>query len=241
MQKQIRLGHVVSAFALLAAAAPAAQAQGMLDMLPIPHLAVGGVGSTLGLGADVAVGLGKYIVVRAARSAGSIGMDQTLQSQAYTLFAKADNRSFMLDIHPFAGGVYVSVGKVQNHSTIALTGQPTNGSYTVNGQSYAADSVGSLVGAIRLPQTPMFFGFGWDHTFGNSWPASITSRLGVLHQDKAQLDLNATGPYGQASNPAHAQFQAQLDAERAKQEASLDRSVVRNLPVVEIGMRVRLF
>jgi hypothetical protein len=147
----------------------------------------------------------------------------------------------MLDIHPFAGGVYVSVGKVQNHSTIALTGQPTNGSYTFNGQSYAADSVGSLVGAIRLPQTPMFFGFGWDHTFGNSWPASITSRLGVLHQDKAQLDLNATGPYGQASNPAHAQFQAQLDAERAKQEASLDKSVVRNLPVVEIGMRVRLF
>jgi hypothetical protein len=241
MQTQIRLGRVASAFALLVAAASAAQAQGMLDMLPIPHVAVGGVGSTLGLGGDIAIGLGNYIVVRAARSAGSIGVDQTLQSQAYTLFAKADNRSFMLDVHPFGGGIYVSVGKVQNHSTIALIGQPTNGKYTFNGQTYAADSVGSLVGAIRLPEMPMFFGFGWDHTFGNSWPASITSRLGVLHQNKAQLDLSATGPYGQASNPAHASFQAQLDAERAKQEASLDRSSVRNLPVVELGMRVRLF
>ena len=233
-----RLGRVASALALLVAAAPA-HAQGIMSLLP--HVAIGGVGSTLGLGGDVAVGIGSHIVVRAARNAGSIGVDQTFQSQAYNLFAKADNRSLMLDVHPFGGGIYVSVGKVQNHSTLTLTGTPTNGSYTFNGQSYAADSVGNLMGAVILPENPMFFGFGWDHTFGNAWGASITSRLGVLHQDKAQLDLSATGPYGQASNPAHAQFQAQLDAERAKQEASLDNSVVRNLPVFELGLRVRLF
>jgi hypothetical protein len=239
MKTQTRFGRVALTLALLVVAAPAAQAQGLTDMLP--HVAIGGVGSTLGLGLDVAVGLGKHIVIRGARSGGSIGVDQTLQAQAYNLFAKADNRSLMLDIHPFGGGIYVSVGKVQNHSTLTLTGTPTNGSYTVNGQSYAADSVGSLLGAVVLPENPMFFGFGWDHTFGNSWGASITSRLGVLHQDKAVLELSATGPYGQASNPAHAQFQAQLDAERAKQEASLDKSVVRNMPVLEIGLRVRLF
>ncbi|MFL5605551.1 MAG: hypothetical protein ACJ8AD_03815 [Gemmatimonadaceae bacterium] len=234
-----RLARVAPALAILVAAAPVAQAQGITSLLP--HVAVGGVGSTLGLGGDVAIGIGNYIVIRGARNVGSIGMDQTVQSQAYNLFAKADNRSLMLDVHPFGGGIFVSVGKVQNHSTIALTGTPTNGSYTFNGQSYAADSVGNLIGAVRLPENPMFFGFGWDHTFGNAWGASITSRLGVLHQDKAQLDLSATGPYGQASNPAHAQFQAQLDAERASQEASLDKSVVRNLPVLEIGLRVRLF
>jgi hypothetical protein len=239
MKISTRFGRVASALALLAAAAPASHAQGITSLLP--HVAVGGVGSTLGLGGDVAIGFGSYVVVRAARNAGSIGLDQTFQSQPYNLFAKADNRSLMLDIHPFAGGIYVSVGKVQNRSTIALTGTPTNGSYTVNGQAYAADSVGSLMGAIRLPENPMFFGFGWDHTFGNAWGASITSRLGVLHQDKATLELSATGPYGQASNPAHAQFQAQLDAERANQEKSLDKSVVRNLPVLEIGLRVRLF
>ena len=239
MKTSTRSGRVASALALLVAVAPASHAQGITSLLP--HVAVGGVGSTLGLGGDVAVGFGSYIVVRGAMNRGSIGMDQTFQSQPYNVFAKADNRSFMLDIHPFAGGIYVSVGKVQNHSTITLTGTPTNGSYTFNGQSYAADSVGNLMGAVRLPENPMFFGFGWDHTFGNAWGASITSRLGVLHQDKAQLDLSATGPYGQASNPAHAQFQAQLDAERTKQEASLDKSVVRNLPVVEIGLRVRLF
>jgi hypothetical protein len=239
MHPRTRFGRVALTLALLVAAAPAAQAQGLTDLLP--HVAVGGVGSTLGLGLDAALGFGKYIVIRGAASGGSIGVDQTLQSQAYTLFAKADTRSLMLDIHPFGGGIYVSVGKVQNNSTLSLTGTPTNGSYTVNGQSYAADSVGNLVGAVVLPKNPLFFGFGWDHTFGNTWGASITSRLGVLHQDKATLALSATGPYGQASNPAHAQFQAQLDAERANQEASLDKGVVRNMPVVEIGMRVRLF
>jgi hypothetical protein len=239
MKTLTRIGRVAPAVALLVAAAPASHAQGITNLLP--HVAIGGVGSTLGLGGDVAIGLGNFIVVRGARNVGSIGADRTIESQAYNLFAKADNRSLMLDIHPFGGGIYVSVGKVQNHSTITLTGTPTNGSYTVNGQSYAADSVGNLMGAVRLPENPMFFGFGWDHTFGNSWGASITSRLGVLHQDKAQLDLSATGPYGQPSNPAHAQFQAQLDAERTSQEASLDKSVVRNLPVVEIGLRVRLF
>jgi hypothetical protein len=239
MKTLTRLGRVASALALFVAVAPASHAQGITSLLP--HVAVGGVGSTLGLGGDVAIGIGSYIVVRGARNVGSIGLDQTLQSQPYNLFAKADNRSLMLDIHPFAGGIFVSVGKVQNRSTITLTGTPTNGSYTFNGQSYAADSVGSLMGAVRLPENPMFFGFGWDHTFGNAWGASVTSRLGVLHQDKATLELSATGPYGQASNPAHAQFQAQLDAERTSQEASLDKSVVRNLPVLEIGLRVRLF
>ncbi len=234
MQTNSSLRAAVAALALIAAAAPSAHAQ-------FPHVAVGGVGSSLGLGGDVAVGIGSHIVVRGSRTAGSIGVDQTLQSQAYNIFAKADNRSVMLDLHPFGGGLFVSVGKVQNHSTLRLTGTPTNGSYTFNGQTYPADSVGSLVGAIHLPETPTFFGFGWDHTFGNAWPASITSRLGVLHQDKPTLDLSATGPYGQASNPNHASFQAQLDAERAKQDASLDRSATRNMPVVEIGMRVRLF
>lgn len=237
MRNKTRLGAAVAALAFIVAA-PSAKAQ--IPGLPL-HVGVGAVGSTLGLGGDVSVGLGSHIVVRAARTAGSIGVDQTLQSQAYNLFFKADNRAFMVDIHPFGGGLYVSAGKVQNHSTLRLTGTPTNGTYTVNGQSYAADSVGTLVGAIRLPEQPTFFGLGWDHTFGNAWPTSLTTRLGVLHQDKPGLDLSATGPYGQTSNPNHAQFQAQLDAERAKQEASLDKSVTRNMPVFEIGMRLRLF
>jgi hypothetical protein len=210
-------------------------------MLPFPHVAVGGVGSTLGLGGDVAVGFGHYVVVRVSKTAGSLGADRSIQSQAYNMFAKADNRSLMIDIHPFGGGVYLSVGKVSNHSTLALTGVPSGGTYTFNGTSYPSDSVGTLNGSVLLPPNPLFFGFGWDHSIGNAWPVSITSRLGVLHQDKLQLSLSATGPYGQTSNPAHASFQAQLDAERAKQEQAMDKSTVRNLPVVELGLRIRLF
>jgi hypothetical protein len=229
-----------AACTLLFSVAPAANAQ--LGMLPTPHIAVGLVGSTLGLGGDVAVGLGKFIVVRGSQTAGSVGANRSLSSQPYELFAKADTRSFMLDIHPFGGGIYLSAGKVINKSTIALTGTPTGGTYSFNGQSYPADSVGNVIGAVQLPENSMFFGLGWDHTFGNSWPASLTSRVGVLRQDQVKLALSATGPYGQASNPAHAQFQAQLDAERTKQEQSVsNESYVKNMPVIELGLRVRLF
>ena len=122
------------------------------------------------------------------------------------------------------------------------TGTPTGGSYTFNGQAYPADSVGSVIGAIQLPENSMFYGLGWDHTFGNAWPASLVSRVGVLRQDQVKLALSATGPYSQTSNPAHAQFQAQFDAERASQEnaASNDR-YIKNMPVVELGLRLRLF
>jgi hypothetical protein len=228
-----------AALALLVSAAPVAHAQlGMLS----PHVAVGLVGSTLGLGGDVAIGFGKHIVVRGAQHAGSIGASRSLSTQPYDLFAKADNRSFMLDIHPFGGGIYLSAGKVINKSTIALTGTPTGGSYTVNGNPYAADSIGSIIGAIQLPESSMFYGLGWDHTFGNKWPASLTSRIGVLRQDKVTLALSATGPWGQASNPSHASFQADLDAERATQEQSAsEQSIVKNMPVVELGLRLRLF
>jgi len=229
-----------AALALLVAA-PAAQAQ-MGGLVSMPHVAVGVVGSTLGLGGDVAIGFGRFIVVRGSQHAGSVGASRSLSTQPYDFFAKADNRSFMLDIHPFGGGIYVSAGKVINKSTIALTGTPTGGSYTFNGQSYPADSVGSVVGAITLPENSMFYGLGWDHTFGNAWPASLTSRIGVLRQDKVSLSLNATGPYGQASNPAHAQFQTQLDAARAEQEQTAsNQSYIKNMPVIELGLRLRLF
>jgi hypothetical protein len=221
--------------------AQAAGAQSIGGLIPFPHLAIGGVGSTLGFGGDVALGIGRYTVVRASKTGGSIGADRPVQDQSYNLFAKADNRALMVDLHLFGGGIYVSAGKVDNRSTLSLTGVPSNGQYTFNGTSYDADSVGTLSGAIKLPSNPMFYGFGWDHTFGNRWPASIVSRFGVLHQERAQLALSASGPFGQASNPSHAGFQAALDAERTKQEQSLDTKFVRNLPVMELGLRMRLF
>jgi hypothetical protein len=227
------------ALALLAAAPAQAQMGGLVSM---PHVAVGIVGSTLGLGGDVALGFGRFVVVRGSQHAGSVGASRSISTQPYDLFAKADNRSFMLDIHPFGGGIYVSAGKVINKSTIALTGTPTGGSYTFNGQAFPADSVGSVIGALQLPENSTFFGLGWDHTFGNSWPASLTSRAGVLRQDKVTLSLSATGPYGQASNPAHAQFQTQLDAARAEQEQNAsNQSYIKNMPVIELGLRLRLF
>jgi hypothetical protein len=227
--------------ALLVAVAPSAHAQ-LGGLVSMPHVAVGVVGSTLGLGGDVAVGFGRFIVLRGAQHAGSVGASRTISTQPYDLFAKADNRSFMLDLHPFGGGIYVSAGKVINKSTIALTGTPTGGTYTFNGQTYAADSVGSIIGAMELPESSMFYGLGWDHTFGNAWPASLTSRVGVVRQDKVKLSLAATGPYGQTSNPAHASFQAALDAERLKQEQSAsEQKFVKNMPVVELTLRLRLF
>ena len=227
------------ALVFLAGAAPTAHAQ--LGML-MPRVAVGVVGSTLGLGGDVALGFGKHIVVRGSQHAGSIGASRTISTQPYDLFAKADNRSFMLDVHPFGGGIYVSAGKVINKSTIALTGTPTGGNYTINGQAYPADSVGSIIGALELPENSMFYGLGWDHTFGNAWPASLTSRVGVLRQDKVKLALSATGPYGQAANPSNPSFQAQLEAERANQERSAsEQSYVKNMPVIELTLRLRLF
>jgi hypothetical protein len=241
MQMTTKFARGVAALGLLAVAAPAARAQ-IFGILPTPHIAVGGVGSTLGLGGDVAVGIGSHIVIRGAKTVGSLGINHSIDAQTYNIFAKADNRAVMVDVHPFGGGFYLSAGRVMNHSSITLTGQPSSGgTYTFDGQTYQADSVGSLVGAVRLPQNPTFFGLGWDHTFGNSWPSSLTSRIGVLHQDRATLDLAATGSYGQASNPNHASFQAALDAERTKQEQSLDNGTVRNMPVIEIGMRLRLF
>jgi hypothetical protein len=241
MHNKFKLTGIVAALALVATATAPAQAQ-VSDILSIPHVGVGIVGSTLGLGGDVTVGLGSHVVLRAAKTAGSLGIDQSLQAQTYNLFAKADNRSVMLDVHPFGGGLYVSVGKVMNRSKFLLTGLPSGGVYTFDGTSYPADSVGTLTGTIKLPENPTFFGLGWDHTFGNSWPASLTSRVGVLRQDKVQLALGASGPYGQPSNAAYPSFQAKLEAERAKQEQSLgEKGFVKNLPVVELALRVRLF
>ena len=74
----------------------------------------------------------------------------------YTFRASTRIETAALGLDWLNKGIFVSVGKVQNHSTIALTGTPTNGSYTFNGQSYAADSVGNLIGARYAAAAPQF-------------------------------------------------------------------------------------
>ena len=152
------------------------------------------------------------------------------------MFAKADNRSIMLDIHPFGGGIYVSAGKVMNKSTIALTGTPTGGSYTVNGNAYPADSVGSVIGALQLPREldVLRAGLGSHLRQRVAGVARLAHRRAPPGQGEAVARRH--GPLRPGDEPQLRLFQAQLDAERMKQEqAAGEQSIVKNMPVDRAG------
>jgi hypothetical protein len=235
-----RAGLALAVIAILAA--PSVLAGQSVDSPSFrPQIAFGLQASTLGLGGDLAVGLGRRLALRGAIHRGSIGTESDLEDISYRATAQADAMSFSVDVHPFANRFYLTAGVVRQKSALRLLAQPGTDGFEVDGQSYPADSVGTLRGVVALPEQGTLLGLGFDRTFHKSGRVSLGFRTGVVLQGDAKVSLVADGPITRGSQ-YDAQFAARLEEERAKAEREInEQALVHTLPMLEFTLRVRLF
>jgi hypothetical protein len=217
----MRYGKSAVAVALFAAAG-AVQAAG-----------VGVKAGTTGLGAD----FGWEIAPTLGGRIGAAGLTYSTHVDTsdihYDAKLKAANLNLFLDWSPL-GPFRITAGIVPNNNKIDMTGQPTNGTFTLNGHTYSASEVGSLTGTVKPGNSAApYLGIG----YGNVWTKGVNFYfdLGVMFQGspKATLSL-ACGP---AATPAQcAQAQNDVAAEQARVEDKLKK--FQYYPVGSLGITI---
>jgi hypothetical protein len=98
---------------------------------------------TLGAGLDVSKGISEKLAVRLQANALNYNHDTTKSDVDYKAELELRSAGVLLDWHPFSGVFRVSGGAYWNGNKATVTGQPTGGTYVINGVTYASGNIGS--------------------------------------------------------------------------------------------------
>ena len=185
---------------------------------------------TLGVGVIAEMYIAKDIDARIGVNGYNYNYNTTSNGVAYSGHLKLQNAEFLADWHPWSGDFRLTGGLLYNNNKFNLTGNPSSGSYTFNGNTYTAAQVGSVNANIEFNQVAPYVGFGWGD---NSQSAGIhfTSDIGVAYQGSPKATITATG----AANDA----QLASDVQAAQSKLQSDLNNFRWYPVVELGLIYR--
>jgi hypothetical protein len=193
-------------------------------------LAVSGNVSTLGLGANVAVGLGRFIGLRAAANVQPWELTQEYDDIEFTLNLPSPSYGLLLDVY-VVGPLRVTGGAMLFGSDTEIRGRLTS-SVDIGGQSYTPEQVGTLSGLFDTSEIAPYVGIGLGR-IGGRRGLGFMMDLGVAYQGSPEVQLNASGPV--ASQPS---FQADLAEEERNIEE--DAKPFRFYPVLAVGIVIGL-
>jgi hypothetical protein len=164
-----------------------------------------------------------YFKYNGSKSQSDITYDASLKLQAI---------SALVDLYPSRRGVFhVTAGIVTNPLTITGTGQPSGGTFTINGVAYPSSQVGTLTVTGKFPGVSPYLGLGFGTPARKSGALEFLFDLGAVI-GKPTISLSATGA---ANNPALlADLQAQIDKTRTDVDKYL-----KVYPVLSFGLAYR--
>lgn len=211
--------HLIIASLLALSAAPAVASD----------FAVGAQVGTLGYGLQLSKAVTSHLDLRTDVNYFNYTYEETTTDASYQAHLTLNTVGLLGDYYPFGSGLRITTGLRYNLNGADLSATPAAGSYTFNGNTYAASDVGTVNGDIRFNKVAPYLGIGFGKAIDRTSGLRIVSDLGVMYQGKAKVNLTATGA---ASDPAFAQ---DIEAERAKLENDLGK--YRFYPVASIALQ----
>jgi hypothetical protein len=185
--------------------------------------------SSLGYGLAVGRSIAPRVDLRL--SSGMLSYDRSLNADNidYTGSIRLHNVAALLDVHPLNSAFRLTGGLVFGNDHIDVAGTPSNGTYTINGHTYAASQAGTVYGTAKLGSAAPYLGIGTGapHRLG----LYVTADAGVVLRS-VSTTLNATGPA--TSDP---QFQA--DLAKARTDFANSVSFLKTYPVISLGIASR--
>jgi hypothetical protein len=154
----------------------------------------------------------------------------TSHNVAYTGKIKLQNMGLFGDWHPSGGAFRFTGGMFYNDNQFALTGRPSDGTYTFNGVTYSSEQVGSVTASVSFNKVNPYVGFGWS-SGGNSAGLHFTSDFGVIYQGHPKATITATGA---AADPDLA---SNVRASQRKLQSDLNK--FQWYPVLQFGVMYR--
>jgi hypothetical protein len=193
------------------------------------ELALGVGPGTLGIGADVTVGILPQLNARIGVNAFNFDMKTTQDDIDYDLDIRLLSFPVLLDWYPFrSSGFRLSAGLAINKNKADLDARP-QADYEIGGSPYPANEVGNLSGKLKFDTLAPYVGLGWGNALGENSRWTFTCDLGVIFHGNGDISLKADGPIA-----SDATFQAALEKERRDLEDEIDD--YRYYPVMAIGL-----
>lgn len=231
-------GHAkggVAAFALALAclAAPAASSAATADF------AVALRAGTPGVGLDLDLGLSPSFGLRVGFAGFNINHSIDTSDVDYDGRLKLRTITGLLDWYVFNGGFHLTAGVAGNDTKLDVAGQPSQGSYTINGTTYSSSQLGSLTGELKFGNSMSpYVGFGWGNPTGEDSRFHFLLDVGAIYGGTPSVTLTAEcGPAAPSGSPVCNQAQSDLAAEEAKLRHKAD--ILQWYPVVNLGIAVR--
>ncbi|MEO6974769.1 MAG: FecR family protein [Gallionella sp.] len=189
---------------------------------------------TLGLGAELDIELTQSLGARLGLNSFNNKYNATSGTVNYDFNFKLQTISALADWYPFDNSSFrTSVGAMYNNNKVSLTGQPTGGTYTINGHLYSSTEVGSLQGEMSFNKVAPYIGIGWGKPAPNNQGWGMTTDFGVLYQGTPKTSLVATcGTI--AGTPSCTTLQNDAAAENTKLQNDL--SNFKWWPVASVGI-----
>jgi hypothetical protein len=194
------------------------------------EVAVAARAASLGLGAELAVGLSEHFNVRVAGHAFDLGYSGVEDDVAYEFDLRLLSGAALLDLHPGAGGFRVTAGVVWNGNELAGLGR-LEGDKKIGGGTYTPAEVSSLSLAVDFEPLAGYAGIGFGNAVRGGRIGFLLD-LGVAFQGAPKIRLAATGPI-----TALPSFQRDLhDEERNLND---DFREYQYFPVLSVGLALR--
>jgi len=192
--------------------------------------------STLGPGLELGTSLTENLSFRLGANSYKDNFSSNNDDLHYNLNAKLRSDTAIFDYHLFSTGFIVSVGMVYNQNGVALQAKPAGSSYEINGHTYNASDVGTLVGDLSFPKYAPYVGFGYS-TASLYDGLHLEFNVGAIHEGDANLILAA-----QCSNSIPQEECAQLENDVKVQKAEIDDDLasiskyIQWYPVISLGI-----
>jgi hypothetical protein len=206
-----------------------------------PRVALDVRAGTTGYGFDVDVGLLSRLNARVGYS--TFSFDQKINQTDVTYHGKLkiSDVSALLDWYAFGGGFHLTAGGVGGGGLkVDATGVPNaNGRYTINGQTYTSDELGSLSGRLKFGNSlSPYVGLGWGNPVGAKHHLHVLFDIGAIYGGTPNVSLSATcGSAAPTGSSICTQLQSDVQAERQKLQN--DVTLVKWYPVLNLGLAYR--
>ena len=204
-----------------------------------PDFAVALRAGTPGVGLDLDLGLSPSFGVRVGFAGFNINHTVDTSDVNYDGRLKLSTVTGLLDWYVAQGGFHLTAGVAGNGTKLDVVGQPSQGSYTINGTTYSSSQLGSLNGELKFGNSVApYVGFGWGNPAGEGGRVHFLFDVGAIYGGRPTVSLNAQcGPAAPSGSALCNQVQSNVATEEQKLVSKAD--ILRWYPVVSLGLAVR--
>lgn len=217
----------------------------LLLLFSIPadaDVAIGARAGTLGVGAELTVGLTPQLNGRV----GIGGFDYTDERREvsdieYDAEARLRTATALLDWHPGGRGFRLTAGVVWNGTEVEGNSlPPASGAYDIGGVQVPVEILGTLDAEAEFDPIAPYVGLGWGNAVRTSRKVGFSFEIGAVFAGEADIELTPRLPADSpiATNPLARQA---LEILLNREEADLEEDVADYdiYPVVSLGLTYR--